>query len=64
MELKQNDRGIYLFFPTDAKGIQCSDDELRKLRMVTQESWTWDINRTISEACNIASEIMKSGDNK
>lgn len=59
MELKQNERGIYLFFPTDEKHLQRTETELEKLRVLVSGYWTYTLQDSILKAHDAALKILK-----
>lgn len=59
MEVKQNDRGLYLFFPTDPEHRQQSMNELEKLRALTFGEWTWSLHGPIASAHHAVCEMVK-----
>lgn len=59
MEFKKNDRGIYLFFPTDGKAAQRSYDELEKLRVLTAGYWSWEMWEAVREAHKAALDVLQ-----
>jgi hypothetical protein len=52
MQLKQNDRGLYLFFPTGAADLQASAYEMATLTELTAYAGTMDIYKVIWMANN------------
>ena len=59
MEVKQNDRGLYLFFPTDPEHRQQSMNDLEKLRALTFGEWTWNLHGPIAAAHAAVREMVK-----
>lgn len=59
MEFKQNERGIYLFFPTGGQAAQRAYRELEKLRVLTAGYATWEMHGPIGEAHRAALRVLK-----
>lgn len=58
MEVKQNERGIYLFFPTNVNHVQKSVEELEKLDVLTNGYWTWTLNPVVKMALEKARAFL------
>ena len=55
MELKHNDRGIYLFFPFTSQGLAA----LERVMSCLGSYHVWDIREQIGEALKIMAEKLK-----
>jgi hypothetical protein len=61
MQLKENDHGIYLFFPTESgTELQQSVDEMAKLAGMMAFNGTWDIYKVIWPAIVTLQEKLRA----